>query len=374
MSDSDEFGRMNGRMVALLGRRDEPTDAVEEYCRYLSAALDRRGEIAMEIERVKWAEAGWPAALRELRVRAEAWKGEWVLSQYTALAWSERGFPLRFLRVLNVLRDAGVRMAVVFHDVEPYGGMRIVDRMRRASQLRTMRQVLGGAELGIFTVALQTIRWLGRAPAHARFIPVGANLRPGPDASSMRSELDESLPRVAVFGITGGEPGKRESELIAKAVRVAAVEVGRIFLHAFGRGAAEREGELREGLRGVPVDVRVDGVLPAERVAEALGAAAVMLFVREPISTRRGSAIAGISCGLPVICYGGEQTAAPITDAGVVLVSKERSEELGEALIRVLSDREYRTELANRSRAAYREHFSWDAVAARYVEVFNERG
>jgi hypothetical protein len=27
------------RVIALLGRRDEPTDAVEEYCRYLGAAL-----------------------------------------------------------------------------------------------------------------------------------------------------------------------------------------------------------------------------------------------------------------------------------------------------------------------------------------------
>jgi glycosyltransferase involved in cell wall biosynthesis len=365
---------MNGRMVALLGRRDEPTDAVEEYCRYLSAALGKRGEITMEIERVKWAESGWAAALRELRVRAEAWKSELVLAQYTALAWSERGFPLRFLGVLKVLREAGTRVAVVFHDVDPYGGARLVDRMRRASQLRTMRQAFQGAELGIFTVALQTIRWLGRPPAHAWFIPVGANLRPGPDASSTRSEFGESVPRVAVFGITGGETGKRESELIARVVRGAADKVGRILLHAFGRGAAERESELREGLRGTQVEVRVDGVLPAERVAGALGEADVMLFVREAISSRRGSAIAGISCGLPVICYGGEQTAAPITDAGVVLVSRERSEELGEALVRVLSDREYRTELANRSRAAHREHFAWDAIAVRYIEAFSRRG
>ena len=46
------------RMVALLGRRDEPTDGVEEYCGYLSRALHGRG-IALEIARVPWASMGW---------------------------------------------------------------------------------------------------------------------------------------------------------------------------------------------------------------------------------------------------------------------------------------------------------------------------
>src|ERR1700691_1278878 len=99
------------RIIALLGRRDEPTDAVEEYCRYLG------GGLAVELARVTWAERGWPAALRELRERAREWRGRWVLVQYTALAWSGRGFPLRFARVLKELREAGARIAVVYHDV-----------------------------------------------------------------------------------------------------------------------------------------------------------------------------------------------------------------------------------------------------------------
>jgi glycosyltransferase involved in cell wall biosynthesis len=366
---------MSGRrMVALLGQPDEPTDAVEEYCRYLGAALRERSGITMEIERIRWAESGWGAALRDLRQRAEGWKGEWVVAQYTALAWSARGFPRRFLSVLEVLRGAGARVAVVFHDVDPYGGGRVVDRLRRAFQLRTMRRALRGADLGIFTVALQVVSWLDAPHANACFIPVGANLLPVVDRPNERSAFAEGGPRVAVFGITGGETGKTECDQIIAAVRVAAAKLGSLTLHAFGRGVAECEAELRDGLRGTLAHVRVDGVLPAERVAEALCAADVMLFVREPISSRRGSAIAGISCGLPVICYGGKQTAAPITDAGVVQVSRARSEELGEALVRVLSDREYRANLMKRSRAAHQQHFAWDAIAARYIAALDERG
>ncbi len=36
---------MNSDVVLLLGRKDEPTDAVEEYCNYLSdSAGQSRGE------------------------------------------------------------------------------------------------------------------------------------------------------------------------------------------------------------------------------------------------------------------------------------------------------------------------------------------
>ena len=62
------------RIIALLGRRDEPTDAVEEYCRYLGGALRDRG-FAMELARVPWKERGWTVALRELQERTREWRG-----------------------------------------------------------------------------------------------------------------------------------------------------------------------------------------------------------------------------------------------------------------------------------------------------------
>ena len=40
---------MNSDVVLLLGRKDEPTDAVEEYCEYLSEALGKRS-VKSEIE------------------------------------------------------------------------------------------------------------------------------------------------------------------------------------------------------------------------------------------------------------------------------------------------------------------------------------
>jgi hypothetical protein len=62
------------RVIALLGRRDEPTDAVEDYCRYLGQALVAH-DIQLEIRRVPWNEHGWAAALEALRLQAETWRG-----------------------------------------------------------------------------------------------------------------------------------------------------------------------------------------------------------------------------------------------------------------------------------------------------------
>lgn len=360
------------RIIALLGRRDEPTDAVEEYCRYLGGALQNRG-FAMELARVSWAERGWSVALRELRERAREWRGAWVLLQYTALAWSARGFPLSFLRVVNELRKSGARVAIVYHDVEPYSGRRMIDRLRRMSQLQVMRRGLQRADVGVFTIPLHVVSWIGNSHATATFIPVGANVPVNTVPAAKSGKRERGPLRVAVFGITEGATGRNECAQIVDAVGFAAARGGPILLHAFGRGARECEAELRKALEDVAVELRVEGILPAEEVVKVLCSSDVLLFVRAAISSRRGSAIAGIACGLPVVAYSGAETAPPITEAGVVLVSPGNNAELGEALLRILTDDAFRESLAERSRQAQRKYFNWDAIADRYITALNER-
>ncbi len=360
---------MKQPVITLLGRTDKPTDAVEEYCRYLGEALQDRGFL-LEIHRVSWEIHGWPGALDALKLKAKHWCGNCVLIQYTALAWSARGFPQRVLRVLKVLKSAGVRLGVVFHDVRPFAGQRLVDFARRAMQRRTMRRVLSQAEFAIFTVPLEKISWLPTARSHATFIPVGPNLPiPSPAPISTRKDL----PAVGVFSITGGQAGVHETELILGAVRHASQMLGALRLSVFGRHAELREAALRSGLKNLPVQLSVEGVAEAERIVRMLCSCDVLLFVRGSISSRRGSAIAGIACGLPVIAFSGAETASPITEAGVVLVAPGQADQLNAALLRVLSDREYWDALAARSRAAYETYFSWHSIAARFAEVLKKQ-
>jgi glycosyltransferase involved in cell wall biosynthesis len=181
------------------------------------------------------------------------------------------------------------------------------------------------------------------------------------------------VPTIGVFSITGGESGARETEIIIATVRHAAQELGKLRLSVFGRHAELREADLRYGLCDLPVELLVEGVVEPAQVVQKLYVCDVLLFIRGPISSRRGSAIAGIACGLPVIAYPGSETAAPITDAGVVLVSPDEPNDLNAALVRVLSDAAYRTDLAARSRAAYQTQFAWPAIATRFRALLNTR-
>jgi glycosyltransferase involved in cell wall biosynthesis len=354
----------------LLGRKDEPTDAIEEYSRYLGRAL-RAHDIQVEIIRIAWEIRGWPDALRDLERQAEHWHGSVVLVQYTALGWSSRGFPWRVLQVIKALRSVGVRVGIVFHDVEPYVGSRLVDSLRRYIQVRTMRGILSLANFAVFTVPFERISWLKAPPRNASFIPVGANL-PIPSVI-VTGNRERTAPTIGVFSITGGKGGAHETEVILAAVRHASQTLGRLHLSVFGRHAELREAHLRSGLKDLPVELSVEGVVAPDRVVQKLSECDVLLFVRGGISSRRGSAIAGLACGLPVIAYSGSETAPPITDAGIVLVPADQPCQLHASLVRVLSDVDYRNDLATRSRATFQAHFAWPSIAARFASLLSPK-
>jgi glycosyltransferase involved in cell wall biosynthesis len=406
--------------LALLGRKDVPTDAVEEYCRYLGDALVAH-DYQLQIRRVPWELHGWRQSLRALRLQSVGWRGTWVLVQYTALAWSARGFPLKFPRVLRILKSAGARVAVVFHDVEPFSSPRLIDRLRHHVQRRAMRRALHLADLAVFTVPLYKLSWLPFVPANAvytdptvsanrklspktmesverilppesseqlmagnnaadnlsplmlrsHFIPVGPNL-PIPE-HWQTPLLRKDIPNVGVFSITGGQQGAIETRKILAAVQHAAKTVGKLHLSVFGRHAELRREILCKGLENYPVELSVEGVLDDRQIIDRIRGCDVLLFVRGGISTRRSSAIAGISCAVPMVAFVGPETSWPFLDAGVILVSASDPGELNDALVRLLANPELRADLSSVNQLTYNEHFAWSVIAGRYAALLNSR-
>jgi len=84
------------KICAFLGRRDYPTDVLEDYCTYLSEALRKRG-LDLHLVRMPWAEMGWAKAMLWFYRQSREWQNQWILMQYTALAWSMWEFPTNFL-------------------------------------------------------------------------------------------------------------------------------------------------------------------------------------------------------------------------------------------------------------------------------------
>ena len=81
-----------------MGKRDVPTDGVEDYCTFLGRALAQRG-VKLDLARVEWFDRGWMAALWKLWRQSADWRGAWVLiaihgAELVAARISARAFSL----------------------------------------------------------------------------------------------------------------------------------------------------------------------------------------------------------------------------------------------------------------------------------------
>lgn len=355
---------MSSNGVALLGRQDEPTDAVEDYCKHLVQILRERG-CSLEISRVYWAERGWLRALRDTDKQFANRRGSWVLVQYTALAWSRRGFPLRFAWIVGRLKRAGVRILIVFHDPEGFGGHRWRDRLRRHVQLAMMRRAARLADKIVSTVSADRVPWMQDLAILSKTLslPVGSNL---PVAQRQTRQSSTRAPIIVVFGFT---KIATETAMIASVLTGASEEVGPLHLTVFGRGAKLAGTLLRPLLAGSRVELEDLGILEPQRAGNLLANADVQLFIRSGLSSRRGSGIAGIVNGLPIVGFFNEETAFPITEAGVRLVPVGDQEGLIRELTLVLKDRALRESLRKRNLEVAERYLSWDCIADAYLSV-----
>ena len=356
--------------IALLGRRDMPTDGVEDYCTFLGRALAQRG-LTLDLTRVDWFDRGWSAALWALWRESVRWRRTWVLVQYTGMSWSRRGFPIGVLAVLAILRKRGCRCAVVFHEfARQSGSVRWIDRMRGACQQWVIERLHQRVAKCIFTVPVEKVGWLPPCDGKSAFVPIGANIPERLYRRSGPGSLEQQR-TVIVFGVTGAPRTAGEVEEIADVMGEAGKSFPVLRLVVIGRGSIEARGNIETALAGSGVEIVVRGVLPAEEVADELVKAHALLFVRGAITLQRGSAIAGVACGLPIVGYRVGGGGDALDEAGIEWSPWRDRQSLLRALVRVLSDSALWAELHERSLQAQQNHFSWTRIANRFSEILN---
>ena len=172
---------------------------------------------------------------------------------------------------------------------------------------------------------------------------------------------------VVVFCLTGMPYLRDELKDILDAARTAIADGVKFRLLFLGRGTSEAQEEIARSFRDLPIEVSNLGLLDAVQISDIFAESHAMLCVRGRVYLRRGSAIAGIACGLPIIGYEGESEGTPLDEAGLVLVPYRDGRAAGSALSRVLQDHSFHRELQEKSVRAQQKHFSWNLIASAFM-------
>jgi hypothetical protein len=353
-------------VVALLGRPDRPTDGVADYAKFLGEAL-RAQDFDLTIARVEWMDRGWLAALGELFRESKRWNGTWVFLQYTALGWSRRGFPWGAIASAIVLRACGVRVGIVFHEPAALPGSGFVGRFRSGFQNWTVRMLHRLSQRSVFTIPLNTVPWLSARDEKSSFIPLGPNIPENLTKRFASVDGSTTVKSVVIFCVSEFPYGEREVEDIAGATNLAATGLNKLRVLFVGRGTSEAKAAIDSAFSGGSVEPVHYGIRAASEVGRIFSEADALLAVRGTFYLRRGSALAGLACGLPILGYASAQREAILDEAGIILVPYRDQKALGLALREVLTDQLLWQSLHEKNLAIQKRYFSWTVIAESYA-------
>ena len=321
--------------------------------------------------------AGWgPAAWRALRTTLADLQPDVLHIQYQTGAYQMR--PL--VNLLPWLLRHRLPVVVTAHDLlVPY-------LFPRAGAAREWvnRRLFGDAALTIATnqADAQALRAWHPEPARVALIPIGSNIAVAPATAMPRSTCRASLgladgaALVGFFGLISRTKGL--IALLDALVRLPATT----HLVVIG-GAAPNDDDQRFAAAvrqhvehlALTTRVHVTGHLPADDVsAWLLACDAIALPFSDGASFRRGSLLAALAHGVPLVTTGAGAIVASDGRAlrdghEVCLVPPGDTAALAAALQQLIVDRAAADRIGAAGRAFSRA-FDWDTIAAQHVERY----
>ncbi len=361
-------------------------DGIGDYTRILVRRLRERGHDVYVVVSgrytgndenvIRAGDSRWnaPELLKVFRKVREA-RFDVVHMQYTPVTYGF-GIVFKLLPLLLRLSAPDIFFVTTFHTLV---GGKWTSRINALLLSMFSHRIISTNE----EITLLFNKWLCMFKGKLSQIPVGANISPAEtDIQRTRGQMakDYGIGRDAVVLSNFGffYPGKGIEELIMALNKLRAAD--RYYLLLIG-ALRDEDAEYRRYLQGIirtcglEKDVVWTGELKAERVSELLKASDMYVVpYSDGISIRRGSLMAGIVNGVPIISTF-PRVEMPYFKNGenVVLVERGNHDQLAAAIERLTKDKDLRGRLSGNV-AALAKGFDWDRIADRTLEVYSSGG
>jgi glycosyltransferase involved in cell wall biosynthesis len=315
-------------------------------------------------------------ALFQIRFLTRALNLDVLDLQYQAAAYGLSA-PIHFLPHV-----VGVRTVVTFHDLRlPYLFPK-AGRLRRAAVTHLARAAWGV----IATDPADEADLRRRGISRVWQVPIGSNIAPAPppdyDRTAWRTRLglapNDFL--LGYFGFLSETKGADTllsalAALVSRKVRAKLVLIGGS-REVLSPANADFDARLEKLIARYDLTdriLRTDFVAPPEVSAHLLACDAVVLPYRDGVSFRRGSFMAALAHGCPVITTQPAHSLPELRDGvNVRLVPPDSASAVVLAVTGLLEAPELRAHLGQGARALA-AHFTWDKIAARTLAFLETR-
>lgn len=323
-------------------------DAINEYSRRLTDALVANGIGA------RYEPAGLSAVLNARRMP------DWVLLQYNPFRYGRAGFAPGLLRDAMRLKRAGVPLAVMVH--EAWVNMNdprttLIGSWQRV-QLRGLLRLADAVMTSTETLAHE----IGHDAVH---LPVASNIAPVPVThQAARDSL--STGEAFVVALFGRAHESRALDHAEAAITALAAARGPHALAILNLGADAPPVRVPPG-----VELRSPGRQSPEQLSVGLSASDVVLLpFTDGVSTRRGTLMAALAHGRPVLGLTGHNTDTILARArdALWLTPAGSPVAFARATVALTAEPARLGTMGAAARRLYETHFDWP-VLTRKVEA-----
>ena len=318
---------------------------------------------------------GWRSLARAVRDLCHRVAPDVINIQYQTAAYAMRP-------AINLLPTwSPLPSVVTFHDLKvPY-------LFPKAGALRWRANlVLARSCWAAIVTNAEDRELLARAGgSNLHVIPIGSNIRPFPrsacDAKSRRRQLGapEDTLLLCYFGFLNASKGGEDLIRALAVIRERGVEARLIMIGASlgasdptNRGYLESVRDLIQALH-LQEHLVWTGHLPADQVSETFYAADIcVLPYRDGVSFRRGSLMAAMAHGMPIVSTAPVIPLAELEDGrNMALVPVASPRAIADAVCRLHDDRDLRLRLGQGAKKLSFE-FTWESIAARTIQVLED--